>query len=194
MEFQRIHRDWKYKFENGYWTWGKLEDELIFHPRARQVLNKDVDTNFLSGNYLKFKREMNEVEEAVFRKYFQRSAESPDSVILKDVRNLALFTLKTKVSNEFISFILSESFDSFLHSSIFYMDYYLMILELLLIRRDETKEGKVRDIRSIKIEKTLSRQLTHRRLLMSREYSKVTHINIKIRHSFVNFSICIFHI
>lgn len=175
MEFQRIHRDWKYKFEDGHWTWNEQNNELKFQTRSRQVSNEDVGINLLHGNYLKFKREMSDVEEEVFRKYFQRKEDLPDVIILKDVKNLALFTLKTKISKDFISFVLSENFDLLLHSAVFYMDYFLMILELLLIRRDEIKEGKVRDFRSIKIEKTLSRRLSHRRLLLSREYSKVNH-------------------
>lgn len=180
MKQQKIHRDLKYKFVNGYWTWKKDENELKFHPRNHQIdtendnVKKIIDKNSMSGNFLKFKREMSEVEEAVFVKYFQRS--STDFISLKDVRNLAMFTLKTKVSNEFRSFIFSDTFDSFLHSAVFYMDYFLKVLEFLLIRRDETKEEeKVRDFRSINIERTMSRQLSHRRLLMSREYSKVIH-------------------
>lgn len=130
--------------------------------------------NIFKGKYLQFKRNLNQIEKDVFCENFQRRASYGDVVTLSDIRNLVLFTLKSKVSEEFLKFVLSNEFNEFLHATVFYVDYFLMVLEFVLIRRDEVKkENKSRNQNSIAVEASISRRLSHRRMLMSREFSNI---------------------
>lgn len=148
--------------------------ENIF--RNEEITKTEVNEKSLFlGKSLKFKRNLNRVEQKVFQQYFERRGSYGDVITLQDIRNLTLFTLKSKISKEFLKFVFSESFNDFLHATVFYIDYFLMVLELVLIRRDEEiKERKIRDSNSITIEASISRRLSHRRLLLSREFSKVS--------------------
>lgn len=180
MSFLPLYRDKKHKFENGSWTWGEHETKLKFHPHGPTEDDKKTKTHSMSVDAgLKFAAYIDEVEEKIFREVFQRPDEFCDSdvVTLQDIKNLALFTLRTKVPQKLIKFFHVELFDKFLHSVIFYTDLYLLILEFLMIRRDKEAEGFIRDSFSTKVEQFLSKQLSDRRLLIAREHSKVKFAN-----------------
>lgn len=175
--FQPLHRDKEYKFKSGHWTWGPGESKLKFHPHED---DKRVSIqNQAAGPAASYKQFINVAEEQIFREIFARPKGSFDSAVitLQDIKNLALFTRTPKSTQKFLRTVHSDMFDEFLHSTIFYMDFFLLVLELLLIRRDETADGRVRDTFSIRVEQFLSKQLTDRRVLMARDYSKVRQLN-----------------
>lgn len=172
MSFQPLHRDKEYKLKNGHWTWGPDESKLKFHPHED---DKKVSNQNQALKTATYKQYINVAEEQIFREIFARPKGSYDSAVitLHDVKNLALFTQIAKSTQKFLRIVHTDMFDEFLHSTIFYMDFFLMVLELLLIRRDETAAGRIRDTFSIRVEQFLSKQLTDRRVLMARDYSKV---------------------
>jgi Protein phosphatase 1 inhibitor len=176
MSFLPLHRDKEHKFKNGHWAWTEQENsKLTFHSNARDKETKPQFNSFNAG--LKFSDHIDVAGEKIFREIFQRpnSLYDSDVVTLQDVKNLVLFLLKSKVPRKFIEFVNSTTFDRFLHSIMLYMDLFLQILELLLIRRDEESGGKTRDTYSLKVEQLLAKRLSDRRLLVAREYSKVFH-------------------
>jgi hypothetical protein len=178
MSFLSLHRDKKHKYKKGYWKWQDDDEEvsskLKFYPHTSVSRMEEKEQVVAIG--LDFADHIDETEEKIFREIFQRpnSFYDSDVITIQDVKNLALFILKTPTSSHLIDLLHTSAFDEFLHATIFYIDLFLLTLELLLIRRDETlSEGKVRDTISMRVERNLSRQLSHRRLLMAREYSKI---------------------
>jgi Protein phosphatase 1 inhibitor len=170
MAFLPLHRDKEHKFKNGSWTWSEHESALKFHPH-----DGDKKTKNRPDGGLKFKELIGASEEKIFREVFQRPNCFYDSevVTLQDIKNLVLFTMNSSMTRKFVEFVHLPLFDKFLRSIIVYVDAFLMVLEYLLIRRDKATEGKVRDTFSIKVEQFLSKQLSDRRLMIAREYSKV---------------------
>ncbi|CAG9798951.1 unnamed protein product [Chironomus riparius] len=202
MSFVPLYRDKKHKFKNGFWTWNENDSKLKFYshgikphdnveekhnlwkaPEALKVKIKAADKKENNENAsnvddvgLRFVNDIDETEEQIFLEYFQRPKKFCDSssITIQDIKNLAFFTLKSKITNDIIEFFHTKTFDKFLYAVIFYIDQFLLIFEYLLIRRDElSQEIKIRDTYSIKIEQFLSKQLSDRRLLIAREYSKI---------------------
>lgn len=174
MSFLPLHRDKEHKFKNGTWTWGEHEEKLKFHPHGDdKKTKKDIHSVVDAG--LQFKTHVDVAEEKIFREIFLRpnSFYDSDVVTLQDIKNLVLFNMKSTTTKKFIEFLHSEAYDKFLHGIIFYTDLFLIVLELLLIRRDDELKGFVRDTFSVKVEQFLSKQLSDRRLLIARDYSKV---------------------
>ncbi|KAG5674382.1 hypothetical protein PVAND_004356 [Polypedilum vanderplanki] len=116
---------------------------------------------------LKFVNHIDEDEEKIFLQFFQRPNLSDtidnDVITLQDVKNLSLFTLKTRITKDFSDFLHTLLFDEFFHAAVFYIDIFLMILELLLIKRDELSDGNVLlNKRSLNVERCLSQRLSDR--------------------------------
>lgn len=179
MPFLPLHRDKEHKFKTGHWTWSGTEAKLKFHSHV-PAADDDKKTKNHSRAVdagLKFAEHIDVADETVFREIFLRPSSFYDSeaVTVQDIKNLALFTLKSKATRRFIEFVHSTTFDQFLHAIIFYTDFFLMVVELLLIRRDKEANGQLRDNFSIKAEQFLARQLSDRRVLVARDYSKVSH-------------------
>lgn len=175
MSLLPLHRDKEHKFKNGQWVWDEHEAKLKFHSHeAAFDGDKRTKSRFADAG-LKFGTTIDVGEEKIFRETFLRPNTFYDSdvVTVQDIKNLVLFTLKTKVTPKFIEMVHDETFDKFLHSIIFYTDLFLMTLEYLLIRRDKALSGQVRDMLSVKVEQFMAKQLSDRRLLIAREYSKV---------------------
>lgn len=173
--FLTLHRDKEHRYKKGIWTWD--EDEIKFHSFQIDQFKQKQSVDFR----IQIGEQMNVAEEKVYRDSFQApvSPENTEVLTLQDIKNLVFFLIKTKVSQKFIECVCEEIFDKFLFSVIFYTDYFLKVLELLLIRRDSTLvDGKTRDKFSYKVEQYLSKQLSNRRLLISREYSKVCNLLI----------------
>lgn len=178
MAFLPLHRDKEHRFKTGRWTWSEHEAKLKFHSH-KPADNDDKKTKNHSRAVdagLKFAEHIDVADEKIFHEIFLRPGSFYDSdvVTVQDIKNLALFTMKAKVERRFIDFLHSETFDKFMQSTIFYIDKFLMVLELLLIRRDMEAAGQIRDTFSIKAEQFMSRQLSDRRALIAREYSKVS--------------------
>lgn len=182
MSFLPLHRDKEHKFKNGFWTWGENDVKLKFHSHVAD--DKKTKSHFHPVDAgLEFRKFIDVAEEKIFREIFVRPNSFYDSevVTIQDIKNLALFTVESGATQKFIDFVHREIYDDFLHAIIFYMELYLMILELLLIRRDKEAAGIIRDTYSTKVEQFLSKQLSDRRLLIARAYSKV----------FLNFFSCL---
>lgn len=183
MSFLALHRDKKHKYKNGFWTWqpyNYFDVELKFYSHAGKGNSAVADKKHNPHDYddvgLSFTDYIDEAEEKIFREIFQRPRSFYDSnvITIPDIKNLAIFTIKSPISRAIIEFLHTSEFDEFLHATIFYIDLFLLILEFLLIRRDEIAlEGKVKDMLSMRVERFLSKQLSDRRLLMAREYSKI---------------------
>lgn len=174
MSFLPLHRDEEHKFKNGFWTWDEHEEKLKFHSHVYND-NKTKNQFHPVDGGLAFRKSINVAEEKILREIFVRPSSFYDSdvVTCQDIKNLVLFTLKSEATQKFIEFVHRETYDDFLHAIIFYMDLYVMVLELLLIRRDKTSAGVIRGPYSIEVEQFLSKQLSDRRLLIARSYSKV---------------------
>lgn len=176
MTFLPLHRDKKHKYKNGLWTWQHSKLKFHSHTSIKEEAKEETksDMNPHDNVGLKFTDYIEEAEERSFQTVFQNPSSFGDVITIQDVKNLALFTLKTKSSLQFIEFLHTFDFDKFLHATIFYIDFFLRTLEFLLIRRDEFEiEGKVRDMLSMRVERFLSKQMSDRRLLMAREYANI---------------------
>lgn len=188
MSFLALHRDKKHKYKNGLWTWQSPYDDdqldvikLKFNAHTNEKGNSadkkdDLHDDDFTLVGLTFADYIDEAEEKIFREVFMRpsSLYDGDVITIQDVKNLSLFIIKSTTTCDLIEFLHTSEFDEFLHAAIFYMDFFLLVLEFLLIRRDETNlEGKVRDTLSMRVERFLSKQLSDRRLLMAREYAKM---------------------
>lgn len=187
MPFLPLHRDKEHEFKKGYWAW--VHDELKFHPHGGNNNTKGCPCSFDTG--LKFALNLDVAGEKDFLEVFQRRSSFGESevVTIQDVKNLALFLLKSKVQRKFIEFVYDkfEKFDKFLHSVVFYIELFLKVLELLLIRRDHERSGEVRDALSIEVEQLLAKQLSDRRTLVAREYSPVSALLYLFLNSFDHF-------
>ena len=189
MSFQPLHRDKEHKFKNGFWTWGENDVKLKFHSHVAD--DKKTKSHFHPVDAgLEFRKFIDVAEEKIFREIFVRPNSFYDSevVTIQDIKNLVLFSIESGTTQKFIDFVHRDSYDEFLHAIIFYMELYLMVLELLLIRRDKEAAGIIRDTYSIKVEQFLSKQLSDRRLLIAKAYSKVfmrlIHVLIRSFHVF----------
>lgn len=175
MSFLPLYRDKEHKYKNGSWSWdeGETTEQLKFTPQTAEKKTDDLTQSLNSG--LNFREEIDVEGEKIFLEKFQRKPLFYDSevVTLQDVKNLALFLLESKVSKKFVEFVHEETFDKFLRNVIFYFEFFLIVLEFLLIRRDQELKGRSRDTMSLKVEQFMSKQLSDRRLLIAREYSKV---------------------
>lgn len=176
MSFLNLHRDKEHEFKNGKWSWDETSPiaELKFTPDCFKTESQEEAPQTLEAS-LHFSDNMNVAEEKLFREIFQRKPNFYDShvITLQDIKNLSFFLLKIEVTNRLIEFLHNETYDMFLYSIIFYFEHYLKVLEFLLIRRDQESTGRSRDSYSLKVEQFLSKQLSDRRLLIAREYSKI---------------------
>lgn len=177
MSFLPLHSDKEHEFKCGRWSWGEHEATLKFHPHG--IVGRKNQRSKSSNESSKFKNSINAVEEKIFREVFQRANSFHDSdvVTLQDIKNIALFTINSRAAQNFLAFVHSTLFDEFLHSVVFYVDMFLMVLEFLLIRRDKALKGQVRDIFSVRVEQFMSKTLSDRRLLVAREYAQVSDVD-----------------
>lgn len=116
----------------------------------------------------------------IFNKKFARSKTSLDAdvIILQDIKNLVLFlSSENQFSNQFIEFFHRETCDQFLNDLIIYFEYFIKIVEYLLIRRDEMSGSdgmcKIHNFNSVNVDRMLSEYLSQYRLILAREYSKI---------------------
>jgi hypothetical protein len=66
---------------------------------------------------LRFVNRIDETEERIFRQFFQRPNSSScadcDVITLEDIRNLSLFTLRSRITMELLELLLSSLIDAF---------------------------------------------------------------------------------
>ncbi|KAF7990894.1 hypothetical protein HCN44_000699 [Aphidius gifuensis] len=70
---------------------------------------------------------LNPEEKIRFRKCYQRKIKIPDIIILKDIKNLVLFLIKTPINKEFVKFFHLNIVDRFLRCLIMYFQLYIDI-------------------------------------------------------------------
>lgn len=182
MSFEPLHRDKKHKYINGQWTWNEEKGKLKFHPHEHVTKRNsyllpliDVGLNF--ADYINEDQELEEI----FCKVFQRPKLYYDSevITIQDIKNLVLFTIRSGSTKELVDFVHTDICDKFLSNLIIYIDYFLLVVEYLLIRRDEILlDGKIRDTYSLQVERFLSKLLSDRRALIAREYEMVKYLLI----------------
>lgn len=97
-------------------------------------------------------------------------------ITIQDIKDVAFFTASSKaMSKRFIHYFHTEIIDEFLNALIIYFEYFLKVVEFLLIRRDEVngENGKIRNMETVHIEQMLAEYLLQYRLVLAREYAKV---------------------
>ncbi|KAL5291054.1 hypothetical protein ACFFRR_010459 [Megaselia abdita] len=177
----RVHKD-KFvpKYKAGKWSWDA--DAEIFKFTSRGSTSKGEKVPSLSEKSWKkdflFKESMEEVEELIFRQMFSRTDKSYDAdvVILQDIKNVVLFLAPScMMQRRFVDFVHTKVVDAFLNALIIYFEYFLKVLEFLLIRRDELsgKTPQIQSMDSIHIKEMFSEYLIQYRILIAREYSKI---------------------
>ncbi|KAL7729653.1 hypothetical protein ACLKA6_007929 [Drosophila palustris] len=167
--------DRSYKYISGKWSWDNKSDSLHFEPHHDL---ENVRDRYIETNGYKFLRTLNQVEEAVFRQEYERSesAFDRDAVSINDVRDLVFFLMpKEFLTMKFLEFMHKPAVHRLLHALIIYFEYFLRLVEFVLIRRDELA-GDMAQIQSEQTNETKriwSIYLSQYRMLVARNYSVI---------------------
>lgn len=163
------------KYFNGQWKWNeKAEQFEFYHTRDDSIPDCALPAPRLKFG-IQFKDYMDEIEENIFRQTFARRPESKDCdvITLQDIKDVAIFSAPAgSYTASVIEFMHTETYDQFLNDLVIYFEYFLKLVEFLMIRRDEIK-SKMRNMVSVEIEQALSGYLVQYRLLLAREYSLI---------------------
>lgn len=141
----RIHTDnFVPKYVNGTWLWNDQQEKLEFdsHEAASKELSKE---EFITIGGFKFLANIDQLEEMIFRQEFQRSDTTHDYevILLQDIKNLVLFLAPPEIlTKDFIYFLNTKTVQRFLKALIIYFEYFLKLVEFVLIRRDEISGEK----------------------------------------------------
>ena len=164
------------KYCNGQWKWNKQTEKFQFEQTTQPSLEAEAALKAPRIKFgIQFQDFMNEINENMFQQIFRRDdGKDLDVITIQDVKDVALFMAPpSKIGHMTIEFFHTESFDRFANYLIIYFEYFLKVIEFLLIRRDDVKI-KVRDMKSVKIERMISEYLVQYRLMLAREYSRVS--------------------
>ncbi|KAH8382373.1 hypothetical protein KR009_003217 [Drosophila setifemur] len=173
---KRLHVDnYAPKYYSGKWSWDNEKDCL--HFQSHNDL-ENARERFIMTNGFKFLRTMDQEEELIFRQDYVRSPGTydGDSVVLDDIRDLVLYLMPPDfLSYKFIKFMHSVEMLNLMHSIIIYFEYFLRMVEFVLIRRDEIK-GKMAQIQSAQtteMKQNYSMYLSQYRMLVARNYCEI---------------------
>ncbi|KAH8371944.1 hypothetical protein KR093_009426 [Drosophila rubida] len=170
----RIHADsFTPKYKSGKWSWDKNTDALHFQPHSDL---EDANDRFIETNGYRFLRMINQEEEVIFRKLFTRSPVTYDTdiVVINDVRDLVLFMMpKEFLTKKFLDFMHKPPVHRLVHALIIYFEYFLRLVEFLLIRRDELSGNmaQVQSEQTNEMKRIFSSYLSQYRMLVARNYS-----------------------
>ncbi|XP_036333413.1 protein phosphatase 1 regulatory subunit 36-like [Rhagoletis pomonella] len=173
---QRIHTvTFVPKYCNGKWVWNKNLERIEFEDTKDAELVKEDYVNTCGFN---FSKTVNQLEELIFRQEFQRSdlTHDADVILVQDIKNVVLFLAPSEIiTKDFIYFLHTFTVDRFLRALIIYFEYYLKMVEFVLIRRDEITGDKaqIQSEDTNEIKRIYSEYLTQHRLLLAREYSTI---------------------
>ncbi|XP_061393937.1 protein phosphatase 1 regulatory subunit 36-like [Musca vetustissima] len=154
--------------------------ELCFEPK--HILAKrnsgEINEEYIIVGGHKFKRTMDQVEAMIFRQEFERpdNTHDADVILVQDIKNLVLFLAPTQMTTKpFVSFLNTESVHSLLKALIIYFEYFLKVLQFILIRREEMmgEKARMQNQDSIEIKRIFSANISQHRLLLAREYSRI---------------------
>ncbi|XP_017057493.1 uncharacterized protein LOC108098843 [Drosophila ficusphila] len=169
---KRIHVDnYAPKYYSGKWSWDTEKDCL--HFEAHNDL-ENARERFITTNGYKFLRTMDQEEELIFRQeYVRPKSNNSDTVVIRDIRDLVLYLMPQEfLSYKFVNFMHTPQVHALLHSLIIYFEYYLRLVEFVLIRRDELS-GQMAQVQSAQtndMKQTFSVYLSQYRLLVARNY------------------------
>ncbi|XP_030081604.1 uncharacterized protein LOC115483695 [Drosophila hydei] len=163
------------KYLSGKWSWDKKLDRLHFEPHRDLVDKKE---RYMETNGYKFLLTINQEEEVIFRQEFMRGDNTfdTDTVVINDVRDLVLFLMPGDfLTAKFIEFIHKPAVHRLLHALIIYFEYFLRMVEFVLIRRDDLA-GNMAQIQSEQtndMKRIFSIYLSQYRMLVARNYSAI---------------------
>ncbi|XP_068156038.1 protein phosphatase 1 regulatory subunit 36 [Drosophila tropicalis] len=171
---KRIHAD-KYapKYYCGKWSWDKKKDCLHFEPHNDL---ENVRERYVMTNGYKFLRTINQEEELIFRHEYVRSESTfdADTVVINDIIDLTLFLMPSEfLTFRFVEFMHKPAVHRLIHALIIYFEYFLRMVEFVLIRRDELS-GKLAQVQSEQTneqKRIFSIYLSQYRMLVARNYS-----------------------
>ncbi|KAM7344093.1 protein phosphatase 1 regulatory subunit 36-like [Cochliomyia hominivorax] len=174
----RIHTDnFVPKYVNGTWIWNEQEEKLQFESHEETIKHLNKEEHVVIGGF-KFLANINQLEEMIFRQEFQRSDTTHDYevILIQDIKNLVLFLApKEIVTKDIIYFLNTKTIHRFLKALIIYFEYFLKLVEFILIRRDEIsgEKAQIQSGESTEIKRIYSQHLMQYRLLLAREYSEI---------------------
>ncbi|KAL9922202.1 protein phosphatase 1 regulatory subunit 36-like isoform 1-T1 [Glossina fuscipes fuscipes] len=165
------------KYISGRWVWNEEKEKFLFDCRkeASKEAKKD---EFMMTNGFNFSTTLNQVHELIYRQEFQRPLISYDYdfITTQDVQNLVAFLApSTLLSKSLVEFINTETVASFLKALIIYFQYFLQVVEFILIQRDEITGEKaiLLNAENPDMQRAFSAHLQQYRLLVAREYSHI---------------------
>ncbi|ALC46521.1 CG31391, partial [Drosophila busckii] len=172
----RIHADtYAPKYQSGKWSWDKKTDALHFEPHNDLEHARE---RYIVTNGYKFLRTINQEEELIFRQEFVRPdfTFDADTVVINDVVDLVIFLMpKEFLTMKFMEFLRKPAVHRLLHALIIYFEYFLRMVEFVLIRRDELN-GDMAQIQSEQtsdMKRIFSIYLSQYRMLVARNYSVI---------------------
>ncbi|XP_017083671.1 uncharacterized protein LOC108116358 [Drosophila eugracilis] len=169
---KRVHVDnYAPKYYSGKWSWDSEKDCL--HFQAHNDL-ENARERFIMTNGYRFLRTMDQEEELIFRQeYVRPKSNNSDTVVLRDIRDLVLYLMPREfLKYKFIEFMHQPVVHSVLHALVIYFEYYLRMVEFVLIRRDEL-HGQVQSAQTNDMKRTYSVYLSQYRMLIARNYCEV---------------------
>uniref|UniRef100_A0A1A9VVN0 Protein phosphatase 1 regulatory subunit 36 n=1 Tax=Glossina austeni TaxID=7395 RepID=A0A1A9VVN0_GLOAU len=174
----RVNKDFFVpKYVNGRFSWNAEKERIQFDSREKAVKEAE-KSEFTITNGYKFASSMNQREESVFRKEFQRPENSydPDVILIQDIKNLVTFLSPHDViTQDFLVFLNNGAVNLLLRALIIYFENFLKVAEFILIRRDDIcgENARAESEESIKIKRVFSEHLSQYRIIIAREYSKI---------------------
>ncbi|XP_064551284.1 uncharacterized protein LOC135437296 [Drosophila montana] len=173
---KRIYRGTRApKYHSGKWSWDKKTDSLKFE------LDNDLSDameRYIETNGYKFLRTITPEEELIYRQKFARSETTfdYDTLITADVLELVIFLMpKEFLTKRLLIFLHQPAVLRFFHALNIYFEYFLRLVELVLIRRDELScnMAQIQSEQTIKMKRIISIYLSQYRLLVARNYSVI---------------------
>ncbi|KAH8241246.1 hypothetical protein KR032_004970 [Drosophila birchii] len=170
---KRVHVDnYTPKYYSGKWSWDAEKDSLHFEPHNDL---ENARERYITTNGYKFLRTIDQEEELIFRQAYVRdnSTYDSDTVVINDIRDLVLFLMPSELlTHRFVEFMHRPAVHRLLHAVIIYFEYFLRMVEFVLVRRDELA-GQIQSEQTIEMKKTFSIYLSQYRILVARNYSVI---------------------
>ncbi|XP_031333343.1 uncharacterized protein LOC116163513 isoform X1 [Photinus pyralis] len=170
-------------FKNGFWMWDEVNNGLLFvnkdiSPRLPSTLNVNAiraAATKVTRNEMKFRETVDHLDKARFRRYHQRRCKpnEPDVITIQDVKDVAIYIANPRnLSRDLLKLLHTVTMDKFLRALIVYFQFFILIWEKLLLRREEKKRKLYQPIVT-QIEDSLRNDLADLRCVVSREYGTI---------------------
>uniref|UniRef100_A0A1A9VVM7 Protein phosphatase 1 regulatory subunit 36 n=1 Tax=Glossina austeni TaxID=7395 RepID=A0A1A9VVM7_GLOAU len=161
----------------GRWSWDREKESFQRESRKKALSYAKMEAFTVTNNF-KFSTNFDEADEHLFQQEFQRPSTTydSDSILIQDVKNVVAFFAPAKVlTASLIDFINTETANAFLKALIMYFEYYLKIVEFILIERDElaAEDAQILSTENMDMRRVYSAHLQQYRLLLAREYSRI---------------------